>query len=40
MGAVHPHDQISKPDLGTEDGYRGSDQFLIHVVNYGAWEGK
>ena len=40
MGAAHPHDQIPKPDLGAEDGYCGGDQLLIHVVNYGAWEGK
>lgn len=40
LRAVHPHDQISKSDLGTENGYRGGDQFPIHVVNYGAREGK
>ena len=40
MGAAHPHDQISKPDLGTENGYRGGDQFPIHVVDYGAREGR
>jgi hypothetical protein len=40
MRAVHPHDQISNPDLGTENGYCGSDQFLIHAVNHGTREGK
>ena len=40
MGGAHPHDQISKSNLGAENGYCGSDQLLIHVVNYGAWEGK
>lgn len=32
--------QISNPNLGTENGYRGSDQFPIHVVNNGTREGK
>ena len=32
--------QISKPDLGTENGYRGSDQLPFHVVDYGARQGK
>ena len=40
MWAVRSHDQISKPDLGAENGYRGGDRFPIHVVNYGAREGK
>jgi len=37
--AVRSHDQISKPDLGTKNGYRGSDQFPVHVVDYGTREG-
>lgn len=40
MWAVRSHDQISKPDIGTENGYRGGDQFPIHVVNNGARKGK
>lgn len=40
MWAVCSHDQIYKPDLGTENGYCGGDQFPIHVVDYGAREGK
>ena len=41
MRAVYFHmTQISNPDLGTENGYCRSDQFPIHVVDYGAREGK
>jgi hypothetical protein len=31
---------IPNPYLGTENGYRRSDQFLIHVVDYGTRKGK
>ena len=42
IGCAFPHDpaQVSNPYLGTENGYRRSDQFSIHVVNDGAREGK